>query len=449
MKVYKYRGSDDRKIFERDIYSIEKNYFWAPDFKNLNDPCETTITSDTLISQSKFVLPFFGTRSKEKFQPVIKAVDNVLKHTEKIGIYSLSKTFDDELLWAHYANSHKGFCIEYDLDILLDTYKSNNIYSFPVIYRKEPPSVDIKDVIKSGDSDRIIHKMAGHKSLRWKYEEETRIVTEDYGEQSYDFRAVKSIYFGLRMTKEDKVEIMNRLKGRGIDYYQIERIPKTYKFKRIFVPDKNGNDVTYLCQIPRSDKRKEIANYKIIEKNFFKYKGKATITIQLGAKLDYDELNLIAETIKNDIFRKADRIFISYILENHVKGDGYWATSSYKEEGLKTSINGLTIEQENLLINALKNETRNTIGMWIDETPFVSSNMILLEIGGEIILETMFFDGSKSSKKLKSKKLNGKIRYDDSEPNIHGEYFVIDKNGILNYHSEDGIFRTLTPFDKD
>jgi len=43
--------------------------------------------------------------------------------SKKIGIFSLSKKYDDELLWAHYANSHKGFCIEYDLEILLKLFE--------------------------------------------------------------------------------------------------------------------------------------------------------------------------------------------------------------------------------------------------------------------------------------------------------------------------------------
>jgi hypothetical protein len=37
----------------------------------------------------------------------------------KITVFTPSKTEKDELLWAYYANSHKGFCIEYDLEILL------------------------------------------------------------------------------------------------------------------------------------------------------------------------------------------------------------------------------------------------------------------------------------------------------------------------------------------
>jgi hypothetical protein len=447
MKVYKYRGSDDRETFERDLSSIEKNNFWAPNFLNLNDPCETTISIDSLELQSKFFLPFLGTNSKEKFQPVINAVESILNDTKKIGVYSLSKTFNDELLWAHYANSHKGFCIEYDLDVLLTTYKSNNLYSFPVIYKKVPPSINIKDVLSAQKANSIIHKMAGYKSLRWKYEEEIRIITEEYGDQSYDFQAVKSIYFGLRMLEDQKTEIITRLEGRGINFYQIERIPKTYKFKRVLISNKFGNDITYLCQLPKTNKRSKIVKYQIIEKDFLKYKGKATITIQLESKVDCDELNTIARKIKSDIFGKAERIFIAYIFENDIKGQGYWATSKYEGDNLETSINGLTLEQEQLIIKRLKNETRNTIGMWIDDSPYIGSSLTLLQQNGEIILETFFHDGSKSSCKLISKQFSDKIRYDDFEPNIHGEYFEVGSNGILNYYSPNGVFRTLKPFE--
>ena len=43
------------------------------------------------------------------------------KFTDKfsnVGVYSLSKSFDNELLWAYYASGHTGVAIEYDIDIL-------------------------------------------------------------------------------------------------------------------------------------------------------------------------------------------------------------------------------------------------------------------------------------------------------------------------------------------
>ncbi|MCD2259150.1 DUF2971 domain-containing protein [Psychroserpens luteolus] len=223
MLVYKYRGIYDSEIFERDLTSIEKNYYWSANFKTLNDPFETILTKEKLLKESKFVLPIFGKGSNEKFQPVMDALDNVLSYTEKIGIYSLSKSYIDELLWAHYANSHNGYCIEYDLDLLLKSYDSDKVYSFPITYKKQPASVDFMDIINSGSSNSLIQKMAGRKSLRWKYEEEIRIVTEDFGEHPYEFDAVKSIYFGLRMKKADRIKVMKRLKGRGINYFEIRK----------------------------------------------------------------------------------------------------------------------------------------------------------------------------------------------------------------------------------
>ena len=164
--------------------------------------------------------------------------------------------------------------------------------------------------------------------------------------------------------------------------------------------------------------------------------------------MDYEELNSIAKVVRTDIFRKADKIFISFVLENYVEGNGYWATIKYEGEGLKTEIHGLTIEQEKLLIKGLRNEKHKTIGMWVDETTHVCSSMILLYLENEPILETNYFDGSKSFQKLVSQQLNGKVRYDDFEPNSFDEYFVFEGNGVLNYYSEEGLFRSLKPFIK-
>ncbi|MCZ7024199.1 DUF2971 domain-containing protein, partial [Salmonella enterica] len=37
-----------------------------------------------------------------------------------LGIYSLSKTPTDALLWSHYGGSHKGIAIEFDTDLIQD-----------------------------------------------------------------------------------------------------------------------------------------------------------------------------------------------------------------------------------------------------------------------------------------------------------------------------------------
>jgi hypothetical protein len=31
-----------------------------------------------------------------------------------VGIYCVSTNYDDVLMWSHYADSHKGICLEFD-----------------------------------------------------------------------------------------------------------------------------------------------------------------------------------------------------------------------------------------------------------------------------------------------------------------------------------------------
>jgi len=335
MRLFKYRGGEE-EIFKRDLVAIEKNFFWASNFNQLNDPCETLISSDKFKSLTKTVVRFTNKNVQQHLEKVHEALDNVLSSGKKIGIYSLSETYNDELLWAHYANSHKGYCIEYDLELLLETYPTAPVYSFPVKYSKHPPEVGLNDL---SDKDSIIKKLGAYKSERWKYEKEYRIITYEGGEHAYNFQAVKAIYFGLRMPEPWKKEIMNRLKGRGIEYYQINQIQGKYLFEREQVTDINGNEITYLCQIPKSSTRESAINYRIGEKDFNKFTGKATINIELETQLTKDELNWIAYTIKKNLFVKAKRIFMMYTVKGQLDNDMAWATTNFDEDQVSIFIN--------------------------------------------------------------------------------------------------------------
>lgn len=161
----------------------------------------------------------------------------------------------------------------------------------------------------------------------------------------------------------------------------------------------------------------------------------------------YKQITWIANLLRSDMFRISKRLFISFRIKDFSDASIYWATATFDENKLETSINGLTIEHERLLVEGLRNENRDIIGQWMDETN--SCCMTLLKIGEELFLETNFYNGSKSSKKLIANQLPRKIRYDDYEPNFHGEYFEVNNAGILDYCSEAGIFLTLEPFDRE
>jgi len=295
MLVYKYRGGNE-EIFQRDISSIEKNYFWGSNIAELNDPWETIIKSEKFIQQSKSISWLFGKQSYKNLIKVHEALENLLSVNKKIGIYSLSKTYSDELLWAHYANSHKGFCVEYDLNMLLETFKTEKVFSFPVIYNKVPPEITIADVnIKNNG---LIHKMCGFKSKRWEYEEEHRIITDFSGKQSYNHLALKSIYFGLRMSDAHKMEMFNRLKGRNIKFYEIHHFDKSYKFEAVKVSNPFGEEIDYLKLIPTSITRNKDISFEIIEQNFYKLNSKGTISIMLESIIGKVEIEWLANNLR-------------------------------------------------------------------------------------------------------------------------------------------------------
>lgn len=335
--VYKYR-SGVKETFDRDLTSIEKNYFWASNFKQLNDPCETLVYTDNFNIQTKFLSLFFGNTSKEHLDNVNEALKNLITRRKEIGIYSLSRTCKDELLWAHYANSHYGFCIKYDLNILLDTYKNDKMYSLPVTYSDSPPQIDIKD-ISDKDGLSIIKKMTCHKSKRWGYEEEHRILVDRSGEHAYNHKALKAIYFGLRMEEESKEEIMNRLKGRGIDYFQMEQISNTYRFEEKPINDINNNRLTYLTEIPPSINQLSPVKYVIIEKDYNWVIGKATIEIQLESKVHKDSIEWLAQLIKEHLFKNAKMIYMFYRIKGEPTIGICWATSHILNGKIEVSTN--------------------------------------------------------------------------------------------------------------
>lgn len=50
-------------------------------------------------------------------------------------------------MWAHYANSHKGFCIEYDIEKLQDSENYTfDVNRMKIEYKNEPPIIGLDDI---------------------------------------------------------------------------------------------------------------------------------------------------------------------------------------------------------------------------------------------------------------------------------------------------------------
>ncbi|MNQ31608.1 hypothetical protein D3C85_449850 [compost metagenome] len=315
MLVYKYRGGND-EIFNRDLDSLEQNYYWSASLESLNDTQENMISSDIFIKQSNFISRFFGKKSNQALLSVHEALETFLSHNKRVGIYSLSRSFNDELLWSHYANSHSGFCVEYELEKLLTNHVLEKRYSFPVVYNNSPSELNFRDIALASNNDNLIQKAFGYKSKKWEYEKEYRIVNDDFGRHSYDFKAVKAIYFGLRMPVFQKEEVIKRLKGRGIKYYQIIQVEKKYELSAVLINDTSDTELKYLKHIPFEITNEEVICYEIFENYYIKLSKKAEIKVALKKNISQDQIKWLSNFFKEHLFQGAETIFMYYYLEN-------------------------------------------------------------------------------------------------------------------------------------
>jgi hypothetical protein len=230
--VYKYRECN-KDTFERDLKAIKENYFWSANPKLLNDPFETQVNNNFII---KFV-EYLGHKliknlSDKDIKLINENTNQVLNLDSENGIYSLSQNNLDELLWAHYADSHKGYWIEYDTNLLLNSLGKQLLHFFNVNYSQKPPSNNLLDLF---NNKKLHEKMGSYKSKRWEYEKEFRIITKNQGAIYYSEKSIKSICFGLRIDENYKIKIMDSLNVLNLSFYQIELIPNTYKLRKILL----------------------------------------------------------------------------------------------------------------------------------------------------------------------------------------------------------------------
>lgn len=248
MILYKYRSACE----EKHLDALTQNYFYASPVKNLNDPCEGMINSEHYFSQVAVFQAMFEKKVPAKdFDTIKNQTNSLLDKALAVGVFSLSKSHKDELLWAHYANSHNGYCIGYDLSILKKSFKDYMCNVMEVKYELEPPVLELDDLISGSDKNVVLLKLIGTKSQKWINEEEVRLVMEKVEKNFYDFRAVKKIYFGINMQADQKRKIIDRLAGRNIEYSQMALEKNSYNFRSDIIINKNNEYPKYLyCVSP-------------------------------------------------------------------------------------------------------------------------------------------------------------------------------------------------------
>jgi Protein of unknown function (DUF2971) len=120
-----------------------------------------------------------------------------------MGIYSFAGDPRNILMWAHYADDHRGLCLEFDTAMDFMTLSR----AVRVDYIEEYPTLNWISGFRNGIGSLLLRKHP-----RWVYEDETRIILPDAGGQYLRFlpAALRKIIFGYR-AGEQAIEIVQQL----------------------------------------------------------------------------------------------------------------------------------------------------------------------------------------------------------------------------------------------
>ena len=298
-RLFKYRGQ-----LERDVPLIEANCIWSASIQSLNDPWEA-YSINNIPKEAKWAGKLFGA-SQSSIQAFASLADETHKNLiDRTGVLSLSSNPLDEVLWAHYADSHRGICIEYDTCKLLDNFSYDGSTAYQVQYSKEVPSLGLRHVFRSGPEKEFIVDALCHKSSRWQHEAEYRVLFERQGRISHHHEAVTAIYFGSRIGKDVKRDICLKLSNRGIKFFDIINRPRTYEF--ISAPSAESTaglpaTADGLSNLPMTIAAiKKRVNFKRVE-----------IDVLLETRLSANDLKNIHGFLARTVFSTAERHCVNF-----------------------------------------------------------------------------------------------------------------------------------------
>lgn len=167
----------------------------------------------------------------------------LIQENEKLGIACFSENdYSNILMWSHYADCHKGFCLEYDYSKI---ESENNLTRFicPVVYSDKiyDLSKHIFMMIKSyahpnkPSFNNIVNMsiVPLYKSKEWSYEKEWRLVYNKellkINNPCIDFIKPCAIYLGTNIQSKYRSALINYAKTKNIDIFDVLQKGNEYK----------------------------------------------------------------------------------------------------------------------------------------------------------------------------------------------------------------------------
>ncbi|MDP3230414.1 MAG: DUF2971 domain-containing protein [Acidovorax sp.] len=239
-KFYKYRSMADpsvvrwveRIVLHNELYFAAAKTFNDPfdlrpvfsltapkaqqvkDFERLSKKFEPSLNREQRRTQAKdAVKSSLGRKNIKKTEELIQT-EHARMITEDVGVYCVSAKRDDILMWSHYADYHKGICLEFDGEAKLMAHAQKVQYA-----QKRVPIMTYYD-----DKETSMTKALLTKSQQWAYEEEWRLINFKKGPGTVEFRPknLTGIILGALASADTVAAVKQWVKERPhpLDIYQ-------------------------------------------------------------------------------------------------------------------------------------------------------------------------------------------------------------------------------------
>jgi hypothetical protein len=229
--LYKYRDFDDKN---NPLDILNKKQLWLAEPKTLNDPFDCQIEYAKLFDDAIRELKITNA-AIESFKKSSREVMNNLR------VLSLSSNEINPLLWAHYANKHKGFCLGFDFGYG-NTFINPKLRPQKVNYSSDLPQLKFSNLLLNSNFnekkdivelvrvlDDFIYKVALTKPSEWTTEGEFRTVTQHPMQgKSVKFAkmALREVVLGLNIdsTNQDNItQILAEDEWKHVKLFKIEK----------------------------------------------------------------------------------------------------------------------------------------------------------------------------------------------------------------------------------
>lgn len=258
--LYKYYSlAADKKEYVRRLL-LENEIYYARPASDFNDPLDCRPIFKKINIHSKEYVNYLKSRltslSKQQIKQVVrrdrqsrarveaelavgfKEMRRII--AEESGVFCLSEVFHNILMWSHYADSHKGVCVQF----LASDRQDHFGWARPVTYSRQYPTVyPIRDWF---NDDVLLEKTFLTKSLDWGYEKEWRSVLykKSPGVRRFKEENLTAIILGANVSSELKDAVMSWIQARKVKPFvyqaKLKRGEFSLEFSSILVSGVNN-----------------------------------------------------------------------------------------------------------------------------------------------------------------------------------------------------------------